>query len=100
MENDAAPQLIGEQKKFYGYIHGLSLEAPRADAPETVPTKLFATFENRGVQTVWCVPDHDLFTILGHHLACMARLRSVHGDYGYSKLWISKENGQWVVDHS
>jgi len=55
------PQVIGHEAKFYGYIVGLHLE-PNSDRIGTeTPTKMFATFEYGSGQTVWEVPDFDLF---------------------------------------
>ncbi len=87
--------IITETESFYGYIIGLQVE--RCPTSQ-VGHKLFARFENRGEVSLWEVPDADLFRILANHLCDMAVSRSEVGEYGYSKLWIKKENGRWHVD--
>jgi len=87
--------IINEKERFYGYIVGLHVE--RCLTSE-VKTRLFATFEYSNKVTVWEVPDSDLFQILASHLSSMAVARYSNGEYGYEKLWIKKEHGQWRVD--
>jgi hypothetical protein len=90
--------VIEEAEKFYGYIVGLTLEPCPNPGNDPVPSKLYATFEYNGEQTRWIVPDVALFRSLAAHLIDMAVMRSELGDHGYSKLWISKKDGQWLVD--
>jgi len=89
---------IGEEPHFYGYITGIGVENSTADFRDEVPTRLYATFEYGHGTTVWCVPDHELFALLAVHLIDMAAMRSAHGEYGYSKLWIRRAHGRWEVD--
>lgn len=91
-------ETIGTEEHFYGYITGIGVERCTDPGGNQIPTRLYATFEYNGETTVWCVPDHELFSILARHLVDMATMRTEHGDYGYSKLWISKKNGAWDVD--
>lgn len=86
---------IGEKEKFYGYIIGLQVERCPDDR---INRKLYATFEYNGEVEVWKVPDSELFKILSSHLVSMANIRSGEDEYGYSKLWIEKKKGKWVVD--
>jgi len=90
--------VIGPEAKFYGYIVGLQIE--RGDLPDSpeVPARMFARFENSGTTSVWEVPDHKLFRTLASHMADNAQMRDEHDDWGYSKLWIEKKKGEWVVD--
>ena len=89
---------IGHEAKFYGYIVGLEIE--RGDLPDSpeVPKRMFARFEYGAKSTVWEVPDSDLFALLANHMVGNATMRNVHDDYGYSKLWIERKEGQWIVD--
>lgn len=89
--------VIGEEERFYGYITGLGVERSSGLCDEPVPTRLYATFEYGATTTVWLVPDHELFAILGRYLAEMAEMRHEHDDYGYSKLWIGRKGGRWNV---
>ncbi len=89
---------IGTAEKFYGYITGTGIESCANPSGDEIPSRLYASFEYNGKTTVWCVPDHELFGILAHYLTDMALMRSKYGDYGYSKLWISKKNGAWCVE--
>lgn len=92
------PDTIKNEAHFYGYIVGLHLE-PSADKLDSeTPTKMFATFEYGGTQTIWEVPDFGLFTELSHHLMSNAEMRYEHQDYGYAKLWIEKKANGWEVD--
>lgn len=85
---------IGEREKFYGYIIGIQVERCPDDR---INRKLYATFEYNGEVEVWEVPDSVLFEILGRYLVSMANIRSGGDEYGYSKLWIEKKKGKWVV---
>lgn len=90
---------ITEAEQFYGYLIGLQVERCPNLGPDTrAGEKLYATFEYGEKVSVWEVPDAELFSTLASHLCDMAKLRSEFGDYGYSKLWIKKANGQWRVD--
>ncbi len=86
---------IGERKQFYGYIIGLQVERSPTDE---IGFGLYATFESGEKAVVWKVQDPDLFRILAHHLSNMAIWRAEHRDYGYEKLYISKEGGKWIVE--
>ncbi len=90
--------VIGEMAHFYGYITGIGVERVPEPGVEPVPSRLYATFEYNGETSVWLVPDHELFEQLAQHLVETAVMRGEHGDYGYAKLWISRENGKWDVD--
>ncbi len=92
------PQIIGNEAMFYGYIVGLHLEPSSDDMKADTPTKMYATFEYNNGQTVWEVPDFDLFCRLSMHLQNNAQVRYEHGDYGYSKLWIERKEAEWNVD--
>ena len=92
------PKIIGPESSFYGYIVGLHLEPSSDDIHAETPTKMYATFEYNSGQTVWEVPDFDLFCQLAGHLKNNAQMRYEHGDYGYSKLWIEKKAEGWDVD--
>lgn len=92
------PQVIGHEAKFYGYIVGLHLEPSSDHSTAEIPTKMFATFEYSSGQTVWEVPNFDLFCNLSMHLQNNARMRYEHGDYGYAKLWIEKMGEEWHVN--
>ena len=89
---------IGPEEKFYGYVVGLSLE--RGDLPGSpdVPARMFARFEYSGRTSVAEVPDFELFEILAAHLKANAQWRAEEGDWGYSKVWISRRNGKWRVE--
>lgn len=91
-------QMIGAERDFYGYIVGLQLE--RGDLPESpdIPARMFARFEYGARTTVWEIPDHKLFRALSKHLCDNAQMRDEHEDYGYSKLYIEKKDGEWEVD--
>jgi hypothetical protein len=86
---------IGEEEKSYGYIIGLQVERCPTDR---VGEKLYATFEYNGKVAMWRVPDPALFRILSGYLCSMAEFRVGGEDYGYSKLWIKKQDGKWIVD--
>jgi hypothetical protein len=86
--------IIGESEKFYGYIIGLQVERCPTDQ---VSQKLLAIFEYNDQQTLWIVPDIELFRILSGHLCSMAEWRS-KGDFGYSKLWIKKQDDKWSAN--
>ena len=90
--------MIGPEEKFYGYIVGLSLE--RGDLPDSpdVPARMFARFEYSDWTSVAEVPDFELFRLLAGHLKANAEMRAEFGDWGYSKVWISKKNGKWSVE--
>lgn len=92
------PQVIGKEAKFYGYIVGLHLEPGNDPLEEQTPTRMYATFEYGSGQTIWEVPDFELFRLLSEHLNNNAHMRSEHGDYGYSKLWIEFKADGWDVD--
>ena len=85
---------IGEDEKFYGYIIGLQVERCPT---ERVGKLLVATFEYRDEVKMWIVPDPRLFKILAGYLCSMAEFRVGGEDYGYSKLWIKRQNGKWDV---
>jgi hypothetical protein len=83
--------VIGEEERFYGYIRGLHYE----HAEEGKEGSLRAVFEYAYEVTIWEVPDMELFSILHGHLYEMANELKENGNWGYSKLWIKKENGRW-----
>ena len=84
--------VIGEEERFYGYIRGLHYEHPVEEEEEG---NLRAVFEYAGEVKIWEVPDMELFSILHGHLYEMANELKENGNWGYSKLWIKKENGRW-----
>ena len=86
--------VIGETERFYGYIRGLHYEHAKEDEEEG---SLRAVFEYDNGVTIWEVPDMELFSILHGHLYEMANELKENGNWGYSKLWIKKENGRWSV---
>lgn len=88
---------IADERKFYGYIIGVSLERSSDDLMADVPIRMFAMFEYNNEKSVYEVPDIALFEILTSHLLNNARMRADHGDYGYAKLWIEKTPGGWDV---
>lgn len=89
-----AVPVIGESEKFYGYITGIGIA--RVDDPSgLIPKTLYATFEYSGKTELWEVPCVELFELLAKHLINMAVERKNSDAYGCSKLWISRENGQW-----
>jgi hypothetical protein len=84
------------KKSSTGYITGIGVE--RTTDPYNIGRRLFATFEYNGETIVYQVPDPELFEILAQHLCGMASSRKNSDDYGYSKLWIEKKDGKWIVD--
>jgi|GEM_PF-6883663 len=91
-------QMIGTELKFYGYIVGLQLQPCNLPESPDVAGRMFATFEYGATTTVWEIPDHKLFRELSRHLSDNAQMRDEHEDYGYSKLYIEKKDGEWEVD--
>jgi len=85
---------IGEAESFYGYIVGLFI-APR-DGDEENPTA-YAVFEYNGEESVYRVPDPEIFDILSKYLASNA-YEAITSDTYSSKLYIKKENGQWSAE--
>lgn len=90
-------EMIGPEKKFYGYIIGVSLERSSDDLMADVPKKMFARFESGQSTTVYEVPDIELFAELTHRLRRNAQMRAEHGDYDYEKLFIEKTANGWDV---
>ncbi|SRR5258708_3238804 len=99
--------VIGSKEQFYGYIVSLGVGLEREETIEDNAgchielhddRRLYAMFEYNGHRQVWVVPDAELFRLLATHLYSMARTRDNTDDYGYDKLWISKETGAWKVD--
>lgn len=90
------PKVIGPEEKFYGYLIGLRI-ADCESSGDDIPMGLFAKFEIGSVTEEWQVPDWELFSQLTPHLIANARMRDEHGEYGYDKLLIKKEVGEWFV---
>lgn len=89
---------IGPERKFYGYIIGVSLERAGDSPAADVPGRMFARFEYGGSTTVYEVPDFALFSNLAQRMLDNAQMRIEHEDYGYQKLWIEKTAEGWEVD--
>lgn len=87
---------IGDASRFYGYIVGLGVTLELDDDLNPNPS-MYALFEYNGEMTAWIVRDLELFSILNKHLSDMA-WHANEGKFGYSKLWIEKKNGKWVVE--
>lgn len=85
---------IGCEERFYGWL--VSLGVGEWDDNKEC-SELMAAFELRGQIDNWIVPDRELFSILCDHLESMAMHRK-RGDFGYSKLYISKVGGTWKVE--
>ena len=96
MKTETQIQTIGPDEHFYGYIIGLQIEQDWQ--VELGASRLYALFEYNGEPTIWIVPDYELFEILSRFLLSMAQERSKSDAYGMSKLWISKQGHQWIVD--
>ena len=89
--------VMTETERYYGYLIALGLQNDTGQ-PNAEPRHLYAMFEYGGRPDVWVVPDAELFAALAPHLVAMAKTREAGDPYGYNKLWISKQNGKWIVE--
>jgi len=88
--------VIGPERKFYGYVTGLSIEP--ASENDEIPQRLLATFEYSEKTETWEVPTLELFDALWGHLRGNAWHRKNTGDWGYQKVWIWRNGTEWQVE--
>lgn len=90
--------IIGPERKFYGYVIGVSLERSKDPLGGDAPQRMFVRFEYNGATSVYQVPDISLFENLTHRMLRNAQMRAEYGDYGYEKVFIEKDAEGWIVD--